>query len=195
LTYEPTRTGGGCRWAMHLVRRTISGGDRSMTGETIRDLLEPVIGKSGAIHLTVSNIGQVGLAINENSKLTGVEVRPDGLVRLERETGWTVINPSEVRPWRGGAIRSSQRASFFEQTCPWPAGCSLPPCQHPLPPSSPALAAAACPAGHAVPGTGRVLATPTVAGHHSRCARGGRGIALVPCRCPVVSPRTLARRN
>jgi hypothetical protein len=31
--------------------------------------------------------GQVGLAINENSKLTGVEVRPDGLVRLERETG------------------------------------------------------------------------------------------------------------
>ena len=98
-----------------------------MTGETIRDLLEPVIGKSGAIHLAVSNIGQVGLAINENSKLTGAEVRPDGLVRLERETGWTVINPSEVRPWRGGAIRSSQRASFFEQTCPWPAGCSLPP--------------------------------------------------------------------
>ncbi len=67
-----------------------------MTGETIRDLLEPVIGKSGAIYLAVSNIGQVGLAINENSKLTGVEVRPDGLVRLERETGWTVINPSEV---------------------------------------------------------------------------------------------------
>ncbi len=73
-----------------------------MTGETIRDLLEPVIGKSGAIYLAVSNIGQVGLAINENSKLTGVEVRPDGLVRLERETGWTVINPSEVMAvaWR-----------------------------------------------------------------------------------------------
>jgi len=73
-----------------------------MTGETIRDLLEPVIGKSGAVYLAVSNIGQVGLAINENSKLTGVEVRPDGLVRLERETGWTVINPSEVMAvaWR-----------------------------------------------------------------------------------------------
>ena len=73
-----------------------------MTGETIRDLLKPVIGKSGAIYLAVSNIGQVGLAINENSKLTGVEVRPDGLVRLERETGWTVINPSEVMAvaWR-----------------------------------------------------------------------------------------------
>jgi hypothetical protein len=79
-----------------------------MTGETIRDLLEPVIGKSGAIYLAVSNIGQVGLAINENSKLTGVEVRPDGLVRLERETGWTVINPSEVVAvaWRSDTEQS-----------------------------------------------------------------------------------------
>jgi hypothetical protein len=67
-----------------------------MTGETIRSLLQSVIGKSGAIYLAVSNIGQVGLAINENSKLTGVEVRPDGLVRLERETGWTVIDPNKV---------------------------------------------------------------------------------------------------
>jgi hypothetical protein len=79
-----------------------------MTGETIRDLLEPVIGKSGAVYLAVSNIGQVGLAINENSKLTGVEVRPDGLVRLERETGWTVINPSEVMAvaWRSDTEQS-----------------------------------------------------------------------------------------
>ncbi len=79
-----------------------------MTGETIRDLLAPVIGKSGAIYLAVSNIGQVGLAINENSKLTGVEVRPDGLVRLERETGWTVINPSEVMAvaWRSDTEQS-----------------------------------------------------------------------------------------
>ena len=28
--------------------------------------------------------------------MTGVEVRPDGLVGLERETGWTVIDPDEV---------------------------------------------------------------------------------------------------
>jgi hypothetical protein len=79
-----------------------------MTGETIRDLLEPVIGKYGAIYLAVSNIGQVGLAINENSKLTGAEVRPDGLVRLERETEWTVINPSEVVAvaWRSDTEQS-----------------------------------------------------------------------------------------
>ena len=79
-----------------------------MTGETIRDLLEPVIGKSGAIRLAVSNIGQVGLAINENSKLTGVEVRPDGLVKLERETGWTLIDPSEVVAvaWRSDTEQS-----------------------------------------------------------------------------------------
>jgi len=25
-----------------------------------------------------------------------VEVRPDGLVRLDRESGWTVIDPAEV---------------------------------------------------------------------------------------------------
>ncbi len=79
-----------------------------MTGETIRDLLEPVIGKSGAVYLAVSNIGQVGLAINENSELTGVEVRPDGLVKLERETGWTLIDPSEVVAvaWRSDTEQS-----------------------------------------------------------------------------------------
>ena len=58
--------------------------------------------------MAVSNIGQVGLASNENSKLTGVEVRPDGLVRLERETGWTVIDPSEVAAvaWRNDTEQS-----------------------------------------------------------------------------------------
>ena len=29
-------------------------------------------------------------------ELTGVEIRPDGLLRLERETGWAVIDPGEV---------------------------------------------------------------------------------------------------
>ena len=79
-----------------------------MTGETIRGLLAPVIDKSGAVYLAVSNIGQVGLAINENSKLTGVEVRPDGLVKLERETGWTLIDPSEVVAvaWRSDTEQS-----------------------------------------------------------------------------------------
>lgn len=67
-----------------------------MTGETIRDLLKPLIGKSGSIFMVVSRIGQVGFATAENKKLTGVEVRPDGLVRLERETGWAVIDPGEV---------------------------------------------------------------------------------------------------
>jgi hypothetical protein len=79
-----------------------------MTGETIRGLLAPVIGKSRPIYLAVGNIGQVGLAINENNKLTGVEVRPDGLVRLERETGRTVISPNEVMAvaWRNDTEQS-----------------------------------------------------------------------------------------
>ena len=67
-----------------------------MTGETICDLLKPLIGKSGSISMVVSRIGQIGFATGETKKLTGVEVRPDGLVRLERETGWAVIDPGEV---------------------------------------------------------------------------------------------------
>lgn len=67
-----------------------------MTGETIRDLLKPLIGKSGSISMIVSRAGHVGIHATENAKLTGVEVRSDGLVRLERETGWAVIDPDEV---------------------------------------------------------------------------------------------------
>lgn len=67
-----------------------------MTGETISELLKPLIGKSGTIFLMVSRIGQVGLATTDNRKLTGVKVRPDGLVRLERDANWTVIDPGEV---------------------------------------------------------------------------------------------------
>lgn len=67
-----------------------------MTGETIRDLLKPLIGKSGSISMVVSRVGQIGFAATENKKLTGIEIRPDGLVRLERESGWAVIDPSEV---------------------------------------------------------------------------------------------------
>jgi uncharacterized protein YaiE (UPF0345 family) len=67
-----------------------------MTGETIRDLLQPLIGKPGAISMVISRTGQIGFVTTENEKLTGVEVGPDGLVRLERETGWAVIDPGEV---------------------------------------------------------------------------------------------------
>jgi hypothetical protein len=67
-----------------------------MTGDTVRDLLKPLIGKSGSISLLVSRIGPVSFPTAENRKLTGVEVRPDGLVRLERDTGWAVIDPDEI---------------------------------------------------------------------------------------------------
>ncbi len=79
-----------------------------MTGETICDLLKPLIGKSGVISVIASRIGQIGFATGENKKLTGVEVRPDGLVRLERETGWTVIDPAQVVAvvWNGDTENS-----------------------------------------------------------------------------------------
>ena len=70
--------------------------DGFMTGETIRDLLKPLIGKSGSISMVVSQVGQIGLAATENKKLTGIEIRPDGLVRLDRESGWAVIDPAQV---------------------------------------------------------------------------------------------------
>ena len=67
-----------------------------MTGETIRDLLKPLIGKSGSISMMVRRTGHIGFVTSGNKKLTGVELRPDGLLRLERETGWAVIDPEGV---------------------------------------------------------------------------------------------------
>ena len=74
-----------------------------MTGETIRDLLDPLIGKRGSIFMVVSRTGPIGFATGENKKLTGVEIRPDGLLRLERESGWAVIDPTAVMAavWNG----------------------------------------------------------------------------------------------
>ena len=67
-----------------------------MTGEVIGDLLRPLIGKSGTIFMVVSRSGQIGFATGPNRKLTGVEIREDGLVRLVRETGWAVLDPAEI---------------------------------------------------------------------------------------------------
>jgi hypothetical protein len=67
-----------------------------MTGETVRDLLKPLIGRSGSVTLLVKRSGSIGFDMTENKKLTGVDVRPDGLIRLERQSGWTVIDPDEV---------------------------------------------------------------------------------------------------
>ena len=67
-----------------------------MTGETIRDLLKPLIGKSGSVSLVVGRTGHLAFVTAENRKLTGVEIRPDGLVRLDRESGWAVIDPADV---------------------------------------------------------------------------------------------------
>ena len=67
-----------------------------MTGETIRDLLRPLVGKSGSVSLLIRRAGHIVFVARESEKLTGVEVRPDGLVRLERDTGWAVIDAGEV---------------------------------------------------------------------------------------------------
>jgi hypothetical protein len=76
-----------------------------VTGETIHDLLKPLIGKSGTISLVVSRAGQIGFAVSDHKRLTGVDVRPDGTLRLERESGWAVIDPAQVVAviWNGDA--------------------------------------------------------------------------------------------
>jgi hypothetical protein len=67
-----------------------------MTGETMHDLLNAVVGRYGSISMLVSRTGPVAFSMAETKKLTGVEIRPDGLVRLERENGWAVIDPAEI---------------------------------------------------------------------------------------------------
>jgi hypothetical protein len=67
-----------------------------MTGEAICDLLMPLIGKSGSVYMVVSKIGQISFAASESNKLTSVSLRPDGLLRIERQTGWTVMDPAQV---------------------------------------------------------------------------------------------------
>ncbi len=74
-----------------------------MDAATLHDLLEPVIGKPGSLSVLVRRVGQVAFPTEGNRKLTGVEVRPDGLVRLERADGWVIIEPAEVAAvaWHG----------------------------------------------------------------------------------------------
>jgi hypothetical protein len=67
-----------------------------MTGDVLGELLKPLIGKSGSVSMVVSRTGHIGFVMTGNKKLTGVEVRPDGLLRLDRETGWAVIDPADV---------------------------------------------------------------------------------------------------
>lgn len=67
-----------------------------MTGEAMRDLLTPLIGKPGSITMVVGGTGHLGFVTTGNKKLTAVKVREDGLVRMERETGWAVIDPGDV---------------------------------------------------------------------------------------------------
>ena len=67
-----------------------------MTGDVLEELLKPLIGKSGSISMVVRRTGHIGFVATGNKKLTGVAVRSDGLVRLDRETGWAVIDPADV---------------------------------------------------------------------------------------------------
>jgi hypothetical protein len=75
----------------------------AMTGDAISELFTPLVGKSGSISIIARGAGEVTFALGGGEKLTGVRVRPDGLVRLDRETGWTVLDPGEIAAvtWHG----------------------------------------------------------------------------------------------
>ena len=74
-----------------------------MTGDTMRDLLQPLIGKSGSISMLVSRIGQVAFPTAQDKKLTGVQVRPGRPDPAGAGDRWTVMDPAEViaLTWRG----------------------------------------------------------------------------------------------
>ena len=55
--------------------------------------------------MVVSGTGHIGFVTTENQKLTGVEVRPDGVVRLKRKTGWAVMTRMKSWLWCGTASR------------------------------------------------------------------------------------------
>src|ERR1700753_1796919 len=87
-----------------------------MTAETVCDLLRPLIGKSGSVFMEVSEVGQVWFSTTSDKKLAGVEARPDGLVRLDREDCW-------ARGARGGGgerERALSRGQFICRAGAWP---------------------------------------------------------------------------
>ena len=53
-----------------------------MTGETLRQLLEPLIGKSGSISMVVSRIGHIGIVLFSASAMP--EAAPHGPFRDAR---------------------------------------------------------------------------------------------------------------
>jgi len=67
-----------------------------MTGETIRDLLQPFIGKSGLISMVVRRTGPIGVGHHREREADRRGGPPGGLVRVERETWWAVIDPDDV---------------------------------------------------------------------------------------------------
>jgi len=65
--------------------------------------------------MVVSGTGHIGFVTTENQKLTGVEVRPDGVVRLKRKTGWAVMTRMKSWLWCGTASRRHRRANSCER--------------------------------------------------------------------------------
>src|ERR1700730_10735415 len=62
----------------------------------MRDLLDPRIARSGDITMLVSRIGPAAFPTAAKRNCPSVELRWHGLVRLERPTGWVVVDPDDV---------------------------------------------------------------------------------------------------
>ena len=62
----------------------------------IVELLEPVVGKPGQVRLISRGAGARWTLNDEKHPLTGVRLRPDGLVETSRDDGWDVLDPADV---------------------------------------------------------------------------------------------------
>jgi hypothetical protein len=65
-------------------------------GAVIIDLLQPVLGKQGQVRLVVRGLTGRWTLNDDKHPLLSVQVRPDGLIEVSRDDGWSVLDPGDV---------------------------------------------------------------------------------------------------
>ena len=67
-----------------------------MQGSVLVELLEPVLGKQGQVRLVVRGLNGRWTLNDDNHPLLGVQQRPDGLLEVTRDDGWSILDPADV---------------------------------------------------------------------------------------------------
>lgn len=67
-----------------------------MQGSVLVELLEPVLGKQGQVRLVVRGLNGRWTLNDDKHPLLGVQQRPDGLLEVTRDDGWSILDPADV---------------------------------------------------------------------------------------------------